>query len=175
MTAHVFVDESKSRGFLLAAAIVSAAELARLRQAVDSLRLPGQRRIHFTSERDARRRAIVTALAAERVEVLVYAGPPECPVTRARDLTMARLADDAIRLGAARIVVERDDQAVHSDRRIIRERAELAGRHDILRYEHLRAHEECLLAVPDAVAWCWAKGGDWRRRVAPLVARAVQL
>ena len=175
MSAHVFVDESKSRGFLLAASVVPAPDLASLRRAVDALRLPGQRRIHFTSERDDRRRLILAALLDAGPAVVIYQAPQECPITRARDLTMARLADDAIRLGAARIVVERDDQAVHSDRRIIRERAELAGRHDSLRYVHLRAHEECLLAVPDAVAWCWAKGGDWRRRVAPLVARAVQL
>jgi len=38
-----------------------------------------------------------------------------------------------------------------------------------LRYEHRRASSEVLLALPDAVAWCWAKGGDWRRRIAPAV------
>lgn len=26
-----------------------------------------------------------------------------------------------------------------------------------------------LLAVPDAIAWCWAKGGQWRDRVQLLV------
>jgi hypothetical protein len=33
--------------------------------------------------------------------------------------------------------------------------------------------EEPLLWVPDVVAWCYGNGGDWRRRVAPLVARSV--
>jgi len=28
---------------------------------------------------------------------------------------------------------------------------------------------EQLLAVPDAVAWCWVRGGEWRRRVDPVV------
>jgi hypothetical protein len=42
-----------------------------------------------------------------------------------------------------------------------------------LLYEHLKPHEEPLLWVPDAVAWCYGNGGDWRRRVAPLVARSV--
>jgi hypothetical protein len=26
-----------------------------------------------------------------------------------------------------------------------------------------------LLAIPDAIAWCWAKGGDWRRRIESVV------
>jgi hypothetical protein len=44
-----------------------------------------------------------------------------------------------------------------------------AGCRETLRYEHRRAASEMLLAVPDAVAWCWAKGGDWRRRIEPVV------
>jgi hypothetical protein len=38
-------------------------------------------------------------------------------------------------------------------------------RSDTLRYEHRRAAAEQLLTLPDAIAWCWAKGGDWRRRI----------
>jgi hypothetical protein len=33
----------------------------------------------------------------------------------------------------------------------------------------MRCHEEQLLALPDIVAWCWAKGGDWKRRIRPIV------
>ena len=38
-----------------------------------------------------------------------------------------------------------------------------------MQYRHEAAAAEELLAVPDAIAWCWAKGGDWRRRVEALV------
>jgi hypothetical protein len=24
--------------------------------------------------------------------------------------------------------------------------------------------------LPEAIAWCWAKGGDWRRSIEPVVA-----
>ncbi|WP_344984067.1 hypothetical protein [Thermobifida alba] len=34
-----------------------------------------------------------------------------------------------------------------------------------LEYVFLRAHEECLLDVPVAVALLWAKGGSWRSAV----------
>jgi hypothetical protein len=38
-----------------------------------------------------------------------------------------------------------------------------------LRYEHQRASAEQLLAIPDAIAWCWVKGGHWRRQIEPAV------
>jgi hypothetical protein len=44
-----------------------------------------------------------------------------------------------------------------------------AGCRETLRYAHRRAASELLLAVPDAIAWCWAKGGHWRRRVERIV------
>jgi hypothetical protein len=50
-----------------------------------------------------------------------------------------------------------------------------AGLDDSLRYDHLRPYEECLLALPDAIAWCWAKGGHWRTRVQRLVSSAQQV
>jgi hypothetical protein len=42
------------------------------------------------------------------------------------------------------------------------------GCRDILGYDDRRAATEVLLAIPDAVAR-WAKGGEWRRRIAPFV------
>jgi len=38
-----------------------------------------------------------------------------------------------------------------------------------LRYEPRRTVTEQLLALPEAIAWCWVKGGDWRRRIEPIV------
>ena len=66
--------------------------------------------------------------------------------------------------------LEQDDSLIESDRRVLYERVRVAGCEHTLRYEHKAAHEECLLAIPDAVAWCWAKGGEWRRRAEPIVA-----
>jgi hypothetical protein len=58
---------------------------------------------------------------------------------------------------------------------IIRSSAQISGCRDTLRYMHKRANEEPLLAIPDAVAWSWAKGGHWRRRVTGIVADVVRL
>lgn len=45
----------------------------------------------------------------------------------------------------------------------------------ILHYEHRRAHVEPPLSLPDAVAWCWVRSGEWRRRIAPIVAHVRQV
>ena len=44
-----------------------------------------------------------------------------------------------------------------------------AGCRDTLHYEHKRPHADALLAIPDAIAWCWAKGGHWRKLINPAV------
>jgi hypothetical protein len=41
------------------------------------------------------------------------------------------------------------------------------GCSDSLQYELLAAHADPLLWIPDAVAWSWVKGGEWRDLVAP--------
>lgn len=38
-----------------------------------------------------------------------------------------------------------------------------------VRYEHRKGSAESLLAVPDAIAWCWAKGREWKTLVQPVV------
>ncbi|WP_158609264.1 hypothetical protein [Micromonospora musae] len=47
MSAHIFVDETKERGLLVAAAVVLTRDLAPARKVMRSLILPNQRRIHF--------------------------------------------------------------------------------------------------------------------------------
>ncbi|GAB90929.1 hypothetical protein GORHZ_119_00580 [Gordonia rhizosphera NBRC 16068] len=44
-------------------------------------------------------------------------------------------------------------------------------RHGVARlvYEHQRPAAEPMLWVSDAVVWCYAKGGEWRRRVQPVI------
>jgi len=38
-----------------------------------------------------------------------------------------------------------------------------------VRYEHRRAATEPLRGIPDAFAWCWAKGGHWRSHIQPII------
>jgi len=79
------------------------------------------------------------------------------------------VADAATAVGETRLVLEQDDSLVQWDGQRLIELARAAGCRDRVRYDHLRASAEQLLAVPDAVAWCWARGGEWRSRVEPVV------
>lgn len=175
MNAHIFVDESKARGFLLVAAVVPPDELAGMRKLFDALRLPRQRRIHFTAESNARRKIILAALADAGASAIVYDASAYPDVKRARDTALSRLVDDAAKTGAQMLVIERDDPSEASDRVIIRERLNVAGCRDGLRYVHRRSHEDCLLSIPDAVAWAWAKSGDWRLRANRIVSEVVRV
>jgi hypothetical protein len=90
MTVHAFVDETKDRGYLVAAAVLQPEELAHARRVLAGLLLPGQRRLHLVKERDSRRGQIVAAMAALPVEAIVYDASER---RRGRDQRAACLSD----------------------------------------------------------------------------------
>lgn len=168
--AHVFVDESKERGYLLIAALLLPSDVAAARKEMDGLRLRGQRRVHFTKESPARRGVILNAIRQQvGAEVVVYDASAYRYPNQARLACLERLVADSAGRGVELLVLEQDDSVLASDRKAVYTYVRKAGCSDTLRYTHRRAQQESLLAIPDAVAWCWAKGGDWRQRVRPLV------
>jgi hypothetical protein len=68
---------------------------------------------------------------------------------------------------AERLVIERDESTLESDRRTVNAATHRFGCHGTLRYDLLAPKADPLLWVPDAVVWSWIRGGDWRRSVAP--------
>jgi hypothetical protein len=166
---HVFVDETRQRGYLLAAAVVEAGSLAASRQAIRALIMPRQRRIHFKGESNPRRHKILDAIIDLGVRANIYQADRRQSDADARRSCLIRLVADVAELKAARLVLEPDDSAVKADQAVLYANVRATGLADSLRYEHLRAHEECLLALPDAIAWCWARGGHWRSRVQEIV------
>lgn len=169
MSQHVFGDESKAHGLLLAAAYVPPGELASVRSLVNGLRKRGQQRVHFCDESPGRRKQIIRAMCEAPIRTVIYDATLIREGVRARRLALGQLVDDALAARAVRLVLERDDSLVGSDLATIKHRLRLTDSPVRLYYEHHRAHDECLLSVPDAVAWCWAKGGEWRKRAEPLV------
>lgn len=162
---RVFVDESKARGYYVvatAAGSVRGAETA-LRQ----LLKPGQRRLHFKSESDSRRRLILSRMCEldVRVSVWMVKGRPD---REARPMCLGALVDDALQEGVEQLVIERDESLEKADRQLIAA-AVRRGQPATLRYEHAAPHTYPLLWVSDAVAWCYSNGGDWIRRCASLV------
>jgi hypothetical protein len=163
MPIHVFVDEIKSKGFLMAAARCPAGDVGVNRKALRGLLLPGQERLHFRSESNQRRKKILQVVTDFRLLVDLYAVGRNSHEARKRCLD-AIVRDSAA--SAERLVVERDDSTYEHDRRCLREAARRFGCHDTLRWDVLVAKADPLLWIPDAVAWSWTRGGAWKASVA---------
>jgi len=157
VSTHAFVDESKRHGLLVAAAVVQPRDLAPARTALRRLCLPGQSRLHFTKERDDRRRQILTAILSLGVVVDLYdAGI--CNQQQARAACLRAVVQDLAAAGAQRLVLEQDDSLVRSDQAVLYAAVRDASASDRLTYEHVPARTEPLLWVADAAAWCWSRG-----------------
>lgn len=128
---------------------------------------PGQRRIHFKSESDSRRRLILSRMCALEVRASVWI-VKQRPDKEARPLSFSALIEEAARDGVGQLVIERDASVEQADRRLI---AEILRREDVVgfQYRHAAPHEHPLLWVSDAVAWCYSSGGDWVRRAEAIV------
>lgn len=164
--AQVFVDETKARDYVMAAAALLPHGVSGARQQLRSLLLPGSERIHFTHERPARRRQLMAAMCELDVQVQMY-------VARTRDSVAGRRAcmkailDDVLAARARLVTFELDESLALADRRLIAERFRFEEAAPV--YRQLRAKEEPLLWVSDAVAWCYQRGGEWRDLCRPLV------
>ncbi|SFR21330.1 hypothetical protein SAMN04488564_105567 [Lentzea waywayandensis] len=169
MTAHVFVDETKEKGYLVTAAALVPGDLAAARRTVRGLIMANQRRIHFHKESDQRRKQILDVVVEIAPEVTIYDGSAHAR-RRQRDACLVRLVADLAGSGVSMLVLEQDDSVLEADKKLLYRCVRDLGCHDTLVYRHHRAHEEPLLALPDAVAWCWHRGGHWKKRVEPLVA-----
>lgn len=162
MPIHVFVDESKFRGFLMVAARCPSGDVTVNRKALRALLLPGQERLHFRNETDARRKQIIEVIAGFHLLVDVYQADRDTLANRRRCLeVIVRDAGDEVE----RLVIERDESTLIRDRATLHAACQRFGHYD-LRWELMVPKLDPLLWVPDAVAWAWVKAGLWRRSVA---------
>jgi hypothetical protein len=171
-----FVDESKVGGFTLAASSVACRDITRLRGVVDSLRLPRQARLHMVTESAPRRKTIISSLVeAGGISTVIYDARGIPDDKEGHDAAVTAMAADQTAIGATRIVMEADDSVVDAERVMIRGQLTRAGVDDVVGVDHMKAREETLLALPDAIAWCYVKGGEWMTLAAPLIAYVVTL
>lgn len=171
---HAFVDESKVRGLVVACTISDPSALVASRKAMQALRANGQRRIHFTKESDPRRRKICSAICDLDLEVRVYDTTTIRDQRQGRRSALDAVVRDLARDGGSSLVIEQDDSLVDADRATL---YAAVRRHDAadLSYRHERPTQEPLLWVSDAVVRCYVKGGDWRRRVEPVIDSVIQV
>ncbi|MHB8295043.1 MAG: hypothetical protein ACYDH5_10560 [Acidimicrobiales bacterium] len=169
MTTWVYVDETKRAGYVLAATTVTDPDAAR--RAIRGLILPGQRRLHMVDERPSRKRTIVSALVAMQITTTIYDAARRYRTEReARAACLTALVEDLAATGGdTRVVIEQDDSLVGYDNQRLIEAIRATAQRDTLHYEHLHAHEDLALALPDVAAWCWVRSGEWRRRIGPVL------
>lgn len=173
---HVFVDESMRSGYLLVAAVVLPADISSVRRGIRDLIEPGQRRLHMVKESPPRRRLILQRMADLGLTSTLYeAGPRHGTNIARRRACLERLVVDVVAGGEARGCLETAEGVDHGDRRQLVELTRRLDCHDSLTYMHAHAAQELLLAVPDAIAWAWSRGGEWRRRARPLVSSVVSV
>jgi hypothetical protein len=174
VTVHAFVDESRRGSYLLVAAVVEPAQLAPGRVLLRGMCRPQDRRLHFNAMTDPRRRKTAAALAAAPLRCWVYLGRGE--PESARQVCLAQLLTELLAVQCQRLVIEsRGSSDDARDARTLNAALGPTPSKSGLVHEHLRPYEDPLLWVPDAVAWCYGAGGDWRRRIAPLVQRSTDL
>ncbi|MFJ6670293.1 hypothetical protein ACIQMJ_04195 [Actinosynnema sp. NPDC091369] len=175
MHTHVFVDESRRSSYLLVAAFVETRQLPGVRSLMRRLRVAGERRLHFKSESDTVRKDVIGRLvdAGFRSRIYLGRGPSEA----VRQRCLARLVADLVEERVKRLVLDsRGPVEDGVDRRVIFQA--LCDRRapvDAFFYEHLSSHGDPALWVPDAIAWCHGAGGEWRKRVAPLVEEVIDI
>lgn len=102
---HAFVDESYRRHYLLVAALVPPPALTDLRRCGRELLPSGQRRLHMQTERDSRRRDILSTYARAGATTRLYiCGTADSPAVRATGLR--RIVQDLSDQRATRLVIE---------------------------------------------------------------------
>lgn len=175
MTTNLYVDETKAKGYLVVAATTGASsgDLAVIRKEIKTLLLPGQRSLHMKSEKDQRRVKIAdtfAAMAALGVRAIVYDAGRGGKELERRSRAIEALVENAASMpGPVRITFDLDETVMGLDQQQMIELTRQRDLKEQISYTHQHRHSEPLLAIPDAIAWCWARGGRWRDRVRPLV------
>ncbi|MFE2754224.1 DUF3800 domain-containing protein [Actinosynnema sp. NPDC059335] len=176
MAVQAFVDESRRKDtYFLAAALVELGDLTRLRTALRALLFPGQRELHFQRETPQRRKAILSRLVEWEVRVDLYRADCGRSEEQARQTCLVRLVDDLLDIDARRLVLDSRPGRDRHDVRTIRNASGKRPRDSGLLYEHFDSALEPLLWVADIAAWSYGAGGDWTRRVEPVIGSVIRL
>lgn len=168
---HIFVDETKRRDYVMVAVCVPGDDLGETRAVVRRLLQPGQHHLHMKDESNGRKKSIARALVAANLRATVYdAGRRHRNQVLARAACLSAIIDDAAASDVeSLIVLDQDETLIQFDRRLLYRSVHAIGREHDLHYQHRRSNAEQLLGIPDAFAWCWARGGQWRSLIRPAV------
>ena len=164
MSRHAYVDESiRGRDYMICVTRIPSSETKTARRKLRALTSPGQRRIHFSSESDQRRRVLLKKMAALETGSVIYVAQHPDQVA-ARAAILAATVPDLVNAKVTRLVLESRQGQDHRDRSIISRMIDTRVSHPFA-YTHSTPSNEPLLWVPDAVAWAWGRDRRWRKLV----------
>jgi len=165
-----YLDESIRPGrMVIAAVVVETGDVRQARLGMRSALLPGQRRLHLTDERPARRHLILDLVARQALVAIAEAAPTHGRRhAQVQDELPRKVVRRVAASGARRIVLDRvAEELLEADRATI-SRA-LAGVAPDVLYDHLPSTADPLLWAADAVAWAVGAGGHAAARLAPIM------
>ena len=155
---RVFIDELEVRGYTIVAVLVRPSDVHKIRRILHTHLRSNQRSLHFTNERPSVRRAVVSDIQQMNIGIEIY--HLDSPPKVARPKILKVLARRHRRSGCQQLVLDQDDSVLKPDKQVLSQ--ELSHGWDGT-FDHLHAREEPLLWLPDAIAWCWCRGGEWKR------------
>lgn len=174
---HAFMDESeRDRRYYLCVAIVEQTHVNIMRKQLNCLLMPGQRELHFKQEKPPRRRALADKVANLPVTVRIYQTsytPRTDESSRQSCLELA--VSDLLKIGAHRLVIDTRGERDRFDGRTIRKQLYGQSIDCNFSYEHNPSELEPLCWIADAAGWCFGAGGDWRRRIMPIIDDVIEL
>lgn len=170
----MYIDESKARGFLMVAVPIRQAEEKRLQKELTSFRKKGQSKVHFVKESNSRRREFLSYLNQQSIEAQIYSVAQK-RYTNHRERCLEAIARTAVNSAVSRIIIDQDDSVTQLDRRVLFRVFDETNTKDSISYRHTRSKSEPLLWIPDAVAWSYSRGGEWRSRISNLIGQESEL
>ena len=166
---RIFVDESKAKDYLMVAVTIPSSRVDQTRTTIRGLVMPGARRVHMHRESDRRKRTILTTLATLPFQATLYNAGNQGSERQRRDRCLAAIIHDAATTTPALITLEADNTLKAADLRTLYKAREAAEAFNTVTYDHVSSHHDLALAIPDSIAWAWARGGQWHQRVRPLL------
>jgi hypothetical protein len=159
-----FIDESKSKDYIIAATIVEARTAPGIRKILQGLRMKGQRRIHFATESDQRRKLILSKAVTLQCSFIVARSAEKSELDARRE-ALSRMARFLLNKEVTTIVLELDESMQVHDRRTLDSVVKALNPKVPILYRHESPFLEPLLWLPDMVVWVTGRGDNWAFRL----------
>jgi hypothetical protein len=172
--ATLYLDESKAKNYVFIGVLVMDGDAPRLRKRVAALKMPGQRSIHFVNEGENRRKKLIQEYSELGITAVKVVSTRKNKLDAREDCVRA-LVHLAASMRCQSLVFERDESVVSKDELWLKSELRKINNSEPIGFQHLSRHEEPILWIADALAWCDSRSSDWRKRVQSLIVAAIEI